>query len=203
MERIMGRADNPVRRLLDSASQHYLAKFPIVYVLTVVAADESGALDLRGLFIGDERECFRRAAELSLQVNFTMVDRPIKKAVVFLDPGKFKSTWLGNKAIYRTRMALADGAELIVLAPGVKQAFKLGSRISNGGSSGSAASNRRHLWSDTAHDHAGLCKFARRSSPVAIDRIARASPGSAKEVQRFRAQLVLWQHNDQRRLYGR
>jgi hypothetical protein len=76
---------------------------------------------VRGLFIGDDAECFHRAAALSLQVNFETLDAPIRKAVVYLDPDEFHSTWLGNKAIYRTRMALADGAELIVLAPGVKQ----------------------------------------------------------------------------------
>jgi hypothetical protein len=41
--------------------------------------------------------------------------------VVYLDPSEFKSTWLGNKAIYRTRMAMADGGELLILAPGVKE----------------------------------------------------------------------------------
>jgi len=56
-----------------------------------------------------------------LQCNFLMLDREIKKAVVFLDPHEFKSTWLGNKSVYRTRMALADGAELVVLAPGVHE----------------------------------------------------------------------------------
>jgi hypothetical protein len=66
-------------------------------------------------------ECFERAAELSLKVNFEMVDEPIRKAVVYLDPHEFHSTWLGNKAVYRTRMALADDAELIVLAPGVRE----------------------------------------------------------------------------------
>jgi hypothetical protein len=76
---------------------------------------------VRGLYIGDDAECFHLAAELSLKVNFEIVDEPIKKAVVYLDPQEFHSTWLGNKAVYRTRMALADGAELIVLAPGVRE----------------------------------------------------------------------------------
>ena len=76
---------------------------------------------MRGLFIGDDIECFNRAAELSLKVNFEIVEEPIKKAVVYLDPEEFHSTWLGNKAVYRTRMALADDAELIILAPGVKE----------------------------------------------------------------------------------
>ena len=81
--------------------------------------DDRGKLVIRGLFIGDEVECFHRAAALSLKVNVQLLDAPLKKAVVYLDPSEFKSTWLGNKSIYRTRMALADGGELIVLAPGL------------------------------------------------------------------------------------
>jgi nickel-dependent lactate racemase len=121
MERIMGRADNPVRRVLNYASDRFLHHLPIVYVHTVVARDAAGNLVTRGLFIGDDLECFQRAADLSLQVNFEMLDRPIRKAVVYLEPHEYHSTWLGNKAVYRTRMALADGAELIILAPAVRE----------------------------------------------------------------------------------
>ena len=121
MERIMGRAENPVRNVLNYASDHFLRHLPIVYVLTVVGRMSDGRLALRGLFVGDDVECFYRAADLSLRVNFEMLDTPIQKAVVYLDPHEFHSTWLGNKAVYRTRMALADGAELVILAPGVKE----------------------------------------------------------------------------------
>jgi nickel-dependent lactate racemase len=121
MERILGRADNPVRRVFNYASDHFLKHLPIVYVLTVVGRRTDGSLAVRGLYIGDDIECFNRAAEVSLKVNFEIVDKPVKKAVVYLDPDEFHSTWLGNKAIYRTRMALADDAELIILAPGVKE----------------------------------------------------------------------------------
>jgi nickel-dependent lactate racemase len=121
MERIMGRAENPVRTVLNYACDHFLKHLPIVYVLTVVGRREDGGLAVRGLFIGDDVECFHRAAELSLKVNFEILDEPIRKAVVYLDPQEFHSTWLGNKAVYRTRMALADGAELIILAPGVRE----------------------------------------------------------------------------------
>jgi nickel-dependent lactate racemase len=121
MERIMGRADNPVRRVLNYASQHFAKHLPIVYVLTVVAQGDDGRLKVRGLFVGDDEECFCLAAALSLKVNFKMLGEPLRKVVVFLDPGEFKSTWLGNKSVYRTRMAIADGGELIVLAPGLKE----------------------------------------------------------------------------------
>lgn len=119
MERMMGRADTPLRRILNEAERRFCSHLPILYFLTVVGADESGQLHTRGLFVGDDTECFRLAAELSLKVNFTLVDKPLNKVVVYLDPDEFQSTWLGNKAIYRTRMAIADGGELTVLAPGV------------------------------------------------------------------------------------
>ena len=121
MERIMGRAINPVRQILNYASDNFATDMPIIYVQTVVGKDDDGKLVVRGLYIGDDMECFEKAAELSLQVNFEMLDRPLKKVVVYLDPSEFKSTWLGNKSIYRTRMALDDDGELIVLAPGLME----------------------------------------------------------------------------------
>jgi len=121
MERIMGRAENPVRAVLNYASDKFLRNIPIIYVQTVVGRNDNGQLAVRGLFIGDDVECFYRAAELSVKVNFQMLEKPIRKAVVFLDPREFHSTWIGNKAVYRTRMALADDAELIILAPAVRE----------------------------------------------------------------------------------
>jgi hypothetical protein len=121
MERIMGRAENPVRNVLNYASDCFLRHLPIVYVLTVVGRTPDDRLAVRGLFMGDDVECFHLAAALSLRVNFETMDAPMHKVVVYLDPHEFHSTWLGNKAIYRTRMALADGAELIILAPGIRE----------------------------------------------------------------------------------
>ena len=121
MERIMGRAKSPVRDVLEYASQHFIKDLPIVYIQTVLSKADDGQMKLRGLFIGDDFECFRRAAELSLETNFIMVEKPIRKCLVWLDPKEFMSTWLGNKAVYRTRMALADDAELIVMAPALRE----------------------------------------------------------------------------------
>lgn len=121
MEKMMGRADTPVRKVFNYASENFSAHLPIVYVQTVVGLNDEGKLQTYGLFIGDDFSVFDKAAKLSLQVNFEMVDKPLKKVVVWLDPSEFKSTWLGNKSVYRTRMALADGGELIVLAPALKE----------------------------------------------------------------------------------
>lgn len=122
MEKMMGRADTPVRKVFNYASEKFSAHLPIVYVQTVVGLNkETGKLQTYGLFIGDDFSVFDKAAKLSLQVNFEMVEQPLKKVVVWLDPTEFKSTWLGNKSVYRTRMALADDGELIVLAPALKE----------------------------------------------------------------------------------
>jgi len=121
MERIMGRADNPVRKVLNYASEHFASHLPIVYVHTVIGRAADGEMAMKGLFIGNDSECFDKAAELSLKVNFELLDEPLEKVVVYLDPSEFKSTWLGNKSIYRTRMALANDGELIILAPGLKE----------------------------------------------------------------------------------
>ncbi|NNC88685.1 MAG: DUF2088 domain-containing protein [Akkermansiaceae bacterium] len=116
MERMMGRTDTPLRRILNYAEREFCRDLPLLYVLTVVGPDHV----VRGLFIGDDPECFEAAADLAKEVNFTQLDQPLEKVVVYLDPDEFHSTWLGNKAIYRTRMAIADQGELLVLAPGVK-----------------------------------------------------------------------------------
>jgi len=121
MERIMGKASNPVRSLLNYASANFITHLPVVYVHTVIGRDENGKLVIRGLFIGDDEQVFLEAAELSIKVNFSILEKPLKKVVVYLDPSEFRSTWLGNKSVYRTRMAMADNGELIVLAPGLKE----------------------------------------------------------------------------------
>lgn len=119
-ERMMGVADTPLRRLLNYAQDHFCRHLPLLFVLTVIGPDAAGRSVVRGLFVGDDAECFWRASELSVAVNVTDVPRPFQRCVVHLDPEKYSSTWLGNKAIYRTRLAMADGGELVILAPAVR-----------------------------------------------------------------------------------
>lgn len=122
MERMMGHADTPVRRIFNYASDNFTNNLPIVYVQTVVGLDKTdGKIKCRGMYIGDDYSVFDKAAKLALQVNFDLLDKPLKKVVVYLDPTEFKSTWLGNKSVYRTRMAIDDGGELYVIAPALKE----------------------------------------------------------------------------------
>lgn len=122
MERIMGQADSPVRKLFNRGVSEFLGDLPIVYMLTVMAKGSvSGKMEMRGFFSGDDDKAFLAACKLSQQTNLLLLDKPMKKVVVYLDPEEFKSTWLGNKSVYRTRMAIADGGELFVLAPALKE----------------------------------------------------------------------------------
>ena len=121
MERIMGRADTPVRRALDYAFNTFLGELPIFFIMTVMGKQD-GKLVIRGLYASDkDNTAFLEGAKLCQQVNLDLLDAPLDKVVVYLDPSEFKSTWIGNKAIYRTRMAMADNGELIILAPGLKE----------------------------------------------------------------------------------
>ena len=120
LERIMGRDFSPVRRVFDYAEEHFLWDLPILYILTTTT-NTGDKTNIHGLYIGRSRENFEAAVADSQNRNLITVDEPFKKVVVYLDPREFHSTWLGNKAVYRTRMAIADGGELIVLAPGVEK----------------------------------------------------------------------------------
>lgn len=121
MEQIMGRDHSPVRRLFDHAEERFLGDLPLQYILTVTSTGSNGELRLNGLYIGRNRGLFEEAVRCSRQRNIFFLEEPLPKVVVYLEPAEFKSTWLGNKAIYRSRMAVADGGELVIIAPGLKQ----------------------------------------------------------------------------------
>ncbi|HEY5621594.1 MAG TPA: lactate racemase domain-containing protein [Pontiella sp.] len=122
IENILGQTDTPVRRLFNHAVDTYLSDLPIAYILTVMEQDyDSGEMHMRGFYAGEDVSVFEKACELARSVNITLLDREPRKVVVYLDPHEFQSTWLGNKAVYRTRMAIADDGELIVLAPALKE----------------------------------------------------------------------------------
>lgn len=113
LERLMGKDHSPVRKVFDYAQDNFLKDLPLHYIFTVI---DGGPI--AGLFISGGRKNFEKAIELSQERNLNFVE-PIKKVVVNMDEREFKTTWVANKSVYRTRMAIADDGDLIVLAPGV------------------------------------------------------------------------------------
>lgn len=121
IDQTLGIANTPLRQILNYASDHFCQDLPILYALTVIEQLKDGTKHTRGLFIGDDHDTFFEAAELARQVNITHLPKPPQHVVAYLDPSEFKSTWLGNKAIYRTRKAIATGGKLTVLGPAVEE----------------------------------------------------------------------------------
>ncbi len=119
IETIMGRENTPVRRLFDYVQKNFLDQLKITFMLTVTREKHQDS-DLYGLYIGEERETFSAACRLAEKKNITWLPKRAKKVVAWLDPAEFGSTWVGNKAVYRTRMAIADDGELLILAPGIR-----------------------------------------------------------------------------------
>lgn len=124
MERLLGRDHSPVRRVYDYAQENFLQNVPLVYILTANSTAVNGGTgltDLFGLYIGTDRKPFEAAVAMSQKQNINMMPKALEKIVVYLDEKEFKTTWLGCKAIYRTRMAMADGGELVIIAPGLRR----------------------------------------------------------------------------------
>ncbi len=119
MEQLMGRDHSSVRKVFDYAEEHFLKDLPIEYILTVTTT-KGDVTTIEGLFLGRSRKNFEQAVALSQQKNLDLLDEPLEKVVAYLEPDHFKSTWVGNKAIYRLRMAMADNGELLIIAPGVR-----------------------------------------------------------------------------------
>lgn len=120
VEHVVGREDTAVRQLFDYAEENFLKRIPLLYVLTV-SGQESAGNCLQGVFIGRGRELFEKAVKLSLKKNITYIDKAVSKVVAYMDEDEYKSTWVSNKAIYRSRLALSRGGELVIIAPGVRK----------------------------------------------------------------------------------
>ncbi len=120
MEQALGVMNSPARKLYDYAQQHFIdGRIPLVYLQTVTTS-ENDAVKLHGLYIGQSRKPFEHACELAQKLNIVHVERRAAKVVAYLEPTELKTTWVGNKGVYRTRMMIADGGELILLAPGIR-----------------------------------------------------------------------------------
>ncbi|TWT82029.1 hypothetical protein CA13_34840 [Planctomycetes bacterium CA13] len=121
IEQTLGQANTPLRQILNYAQDNFCKTMPLLYALTVVEQMADGTMHTRGLYIGDDHETFFQAAKLAEKVNIKDLPHKPKHVVTYLDPSEFKSTWLGNKSIYRTRLAIADGGRLTVLGPAVEE----------------------------------------------------------------------------------
>lgn len=121
IENNLGNLITPLRAIFNRAEDEFLGHLPDLYVQVVLARNERDQLVHTGVYVGDDLETYLGAARQSREQNITLLDEPIQKIVCVMQGDEFFSTWVANKSIYRTRMALADGGELVVIAPGLKR----------------------------------------------------------------------------------
>jgi nickel-dependent lactate racemase len=120
IENNLGCLITPLRHCFNKAETDYLSHLPDMYIEVVMAYDKSGELGHTGFYAGDDPDTYMMGAKASQRQNITLV-KPLKKVVAVMQGDEFYSTWVANKAIYRTRMAIADGGELLIIAPGLKR----------------------------------------------------------------------------------
>ena len=120
IENNLGCLITPLRDCYNKAEAEFLRHLPDAYIHVVMAYDDAGELRHTGFYAGENPDTYLDAARASRAQNITIVP-PLKKVVAVMQGDEFHSTWVANKAIYRTRMAMADGGELLILAPGLKR----------------------------------------------------------------------------------
>ncbi|MCP3967606.1 MAG: DUF2088 domain-containing protein [Lentisphaerae bacterium] len=120
IENNLGKLITPLRACYNKAEDDFLGDLPDMYIQLVMAYDENGELGHTGVYVGDDLEAYMQAARASREQNVSIVP-PLKKVVAVMQGDEFYSTWVANKAVYRTRMAMADGGELLIIAPGLKR----------------------------------------------------------------------------------
>jgi len=120
IENNLGRLITPLRACYNKAEEDYLAYYPDFYFMVVMAYGAQGGLHHTGVYAGEDLETYLAAARASQKQNITIVP-PLKKVVAVMQGDEFHSTWVANKAIYRTRMAMAENGELLIIAPGLRR----------------------------------------------------------------------------------
>jgi len=113
-EKIIGVANTPVRRIVDRAA----TMIPVERrcVAFVVAPDAR----LHGLFYGSPETAWSQAAELSSRVHIKRVPRPFRQ-VLSCAPAMYDELWVAGKCMYKLEPVVADGGELIIYAPHLKE----------------------------------------------------------------------------------
>ncbi|MFC6644552.1 nickel-dependent lactate racemase [Granulicella cerasi] len=121
IENNLGCLVTPLRACYNWSEVEHLSKYPDVYLQIVMQRDGDNKLVTSGIYVGDDLDTYLNAAKASREQNITLFDNPVKKIVAVMQPDEFRATWVANKAVYRTRMAIADGGELLIIAPGVER----------------------------------------------------------------------------------
>jgi len=110
---IIGTKHTPVRRVVDRAASFV----PIERMCLSLVVKRNA---LAGLFIGAPEAAWDAAANLSERIHIVYKDRPFAQ-VLSCAPAMYTDLWVGGKCTYKLEPVVAEGGELIIYAPHIKQ----------------------------------------------------------------------------------
>ncbi len=111
---VNGVKDNPVRRVINRSAS--LVHVPTLCFAFVVDHDHT----IPALFIGAPQEAWNRAADCSEKIHIKFVDKPYKQ-ILGIAPPIYDDIWVAGKVMYKHEPIIADGGEVIIYAPHVKE----------------------------------------------------------------------------------
>ena len=107
--KVNGHRETPVRALIERAADRI--ETPRTGFSLVMRGH-----DPVGLFVGDVREAWTAATELSAETNIRWVDRAYH-TVLSIAPPMYRELWTAGKCMYKLEPVVADGGRLIIVAP--------------------------------------------------------------------------------------
>jgi nickel-dependent lactate racemase len=118
---VIGTRDTPVRAVIDRAAG--LLDRPLSLIAPVVTHE-----GIAGIYCGPIREAWRPAADLSARRHVVWIEKPVKR-VLSIMPEMYDDLWVAAKGMYKMEPAVADGGEVVIYAPHVKEVSPVHGRL--------------------------------------------------------------------------
>jgi nickel-dependent lactate racemase len=110
---VIGAGYTPVRAVIDRAAS--LVTVPTACLALVVTP-----AGLAGLYFGSAREAWERASALSAQRHIVWLDAPVRQVLSVMPP-MYADLWTAGKGMYKIEPVVADGGEVIIYAPHIRE----------------------------------------------------------------------------------
>jgi nickel-dependent lactate racemase len=110
---VIGTRTTPVRAVIDRAAR--LFERPVSLLAPVVLHE-----GVAGIYCGPVSEAWSEAAELSSRRHVVWLERPVARALSIM-PAMYDDLWVAGKGMYKLEPAVADGGEVVIYAPHVRE----------------------------------------------------------------------------------
>jgi nickel-dependent lactate racemase len=109
------RGITPVRALIDEAASMVPGRRLALCMVT-----KSRTQDLHTMTFADPSAAWAAAAEVSAETHIRYLDAPVRR-VLSLIPAKYDDMWTGAKGFYKVEPVVADGGQVVLYAPHIRE----------------------------------------------------------------------------------